>query len=196
MTKQLRRLAAFFAAAVASLALGLATAPAHASFTPVGASVTGVSTDAALTITLGGRYQLTFRCPRNELRARVNATGTSLSGDIWFANSLPTTCTENLFGTSLGVTSSGLLTLTLTSSTAGVGASGDFSLDRGFWLQMNSLACNLNIQGPQGPFTGAVTFDQATQVLTITARGIAATNCPTPVDFTATFAMAPRFTIS
>lgn len=194
MAKCIRRVSTLAAGAL--LVLALAAVPAHATLTPVNSAFTGSSRDAVFTIDYGGGLVARLRCTATSVAGRTNGTGSAVSANFFF--SLP--CSEQgVFNASLTITSMGNFTIAVSSSTAGSNASADLTLDSGFALVFNSFWCDFTFRGPQGPFTGAVTFDQATQVLTFTVRGLVQSGrgCSSSnASFTGTFTMNPRVTVS
>lgn len=185
----------------AALALALAAVPAQANLTPVNTTVAGGSSDAVFTTTIAGN-PVTLRCPRTTYTGRTDASGASLSGNFFFTlRSGGSTCVESFLRGTLTLTSRGSVTIAVTSSTAGTSASGSFALDRGFTVTFHAgWGCDFSFAGPA---TGTMTFEQSTQVMTLTVRGIAVTlsgggictGTPTGT-FSGTFAMAPRITVS
>src|ERR1044072_7620988 len=159
--------------AVAMLSvLAIAATPAHATATPVNATVSALLTDSFLST--GGQ---TIRGPRGDFTGSINGAGTALSGRLTFGRTAAATCTEDsLFRLSAVVDCRGLVTLRSTSSVAGNNMSGTYAVDAGFQCSVNvgSGTCVLTIRGPQTP-TGVWTFSQATQPLTVDARTISVT---------------------
>ncbi len=96
----------------------------------------------------------------------------------------------------------GRITIRSTSSVAGTSASGDLVLDAGF-----DVTCRdtfnlfvISVVGPQGPFVGALTFNQATQSLNVNARGLRGTENGAAITatYTATYHIStvPPLTVS
>lgn len=179
-----RRLAVVLAAFAA---LAIAAAPAGASLTAAGGSMSGSAADTTWD---GG----VIRCPTADLTATV--AGSQISARFLFT--VTGTCIYTGAWTLASVTCRGPITFTATSSVAGVRAAGTVSLDLGssctFYLAV--YGCTSVATGPQGPFIGW-TFDQASQRLTITFTGLRATGgCGIGRGLNATFAVSSRLTIS
>lgn len=184
-------------AVCASLSLAIAAGPARADLTPSGAMVSGASADLTFTTANG----ITIRCP-TDLTGTIGSPR-SISGRFFFYFSR---CSANVMGipASVTVTSAGGFTIGVTSSSAGVSASGDFNLDRGYFLTFHlGRLCDVNFPGPQGPFGGAVTFQQSTQTLTLAISGVATNlatglcrGSTTTTTISGSFRMTPRITVS
>lgn len=175
-------------------ALALA-APAQATVTPVGATVSGHATNATLTTPSG-----TVTCPTAEFTGTVTGAN-NISGRLVFSRSASATCSAFGF-VSATVTCVGTVTIAVTSSVAGTSASGTVTLDNGFECSIVLAGCSLTIRGPQGPLTGG-TFDQARQILTADVRNIRADGSGglcggrgQTASFIARYAITPRITIS
>ena len=173
--------------------LAVAAVPAHASVTPVNANISGVSTDSNLTDEGTG---LRTRCPRSDFVGRTSADGRRVSGTLTFSGDGRTTCTENVFGSSVTVVCRGNVTLTSRSSVAGVSASGDVSLDSDFECTIRAaIGAARSIRGPQTPTNCTWTFTQSTQLLTVRCATIL-TDSGGESGFAGSYRVTPRLVVS
>lgn len=190
-------------AVCALLVLAIAAATARADLTPVGASLTGTANTPPLTITeITIGTSVFVYCPRTTITARITAAR-QISGALDAVQS----CSARAFGSTVAATVSfsGLFTIPVTSSVLGTNMSGGFKMDTGSVLTVDfpGLACRYSVWTPQGPVMNAVTFQQATQVLTLAVRplitrgsgGVCGTGTPA-LTITGTFAVSPRVTIT
>ena len=170
-------------------ALAVVAAPANASLTPTGIAVTGTSNNFSLT-----RGASRIRCPRGNFSGRVNAGGSTATGDLTFSDR---TCTESGLGTSCTVIGSGNIAITVQSSVAGTSASGRSELiGTNFAISCPTVGIRSTINRARQDMGACLTFVQATQALTLT-------NCAVVDDasargsFNATYVISsPRITVS
>ena len=178
----------------------LVAAPAaQANLTPLGGRVTATSTDVNWAASPSGA---SWTCPTASFSGSISVDGRRISGRLTFSGDAGrrSTCAITSAGGSVSTVFNcpGSVTLVVSSSAAGANASGTLVLDRDFSCLVNILAmgCTATVAGPQGPLTGW-TFDQATQTLTLTIRGITASGCGVAgFNLTATFVFSPRITVS
>ena len=131
------------AGALTLAALALATTSAQASLTPGGAAISLLSVDSELTI-----GATNVRCAESPFTGTIAADGRSISGTVTYDR-----CYSGAPGTSVTLTCRGSITIRETSSSAGISASGNVSLDSNFecTLRLPSFPCTTTIRGPQGP---------------------------------------------
>lgn len=191
MSAQLRqslpiRATSALAAVIAVLAvlavLAVAAAPARASFTVTGGSVSGSATDAT--------WNAAISCPRSDLTGTVS--GSQITARLAFAGIPRVSTCRTVWGISVTIVCTGTWTLTATNSVAGISASGTITLDAGASCGFSYPPCRGSANGPQGPFAGW-TYSQATQTLTLRFRGLRGGCLDSP---SVTFAITPSLTIS
>jgi hypothetical protein len=187
-------------AALASTAIivviATSLAVAHADISPLG-TTTGHATGMPFDIS-----RLVGECSTADVAGTI-VSGRQISARLTVSGTARATCSLGTTYT-LTVTTRGSMTIGVVSSTSGVGATADVTLDRDFDMTFYFILanCSWRVAGPQGPFRGAAVFNQGTQTMTLTLPRMAATStggsCGTPVEITITtrFAMTPRFTIS
>ncbi len=146
--------------------LAVAVAPAHATVTPVGSTVSANSRDSRFSGSFGSTT-----CPTSEFTGTVSGDGTFLSGRLAFSRDSraggTTRCSDSLGGTFDDPVCRGSVTLRSTSSTRGTSLSGDVVLDRDFECSFRDpFLGDVTVRGPQ-TLRGCFTFNQGTQLLTV-----------------------------
>ena len=178
--------------------LAAAAGPAHAGLTPAGGRTSWFDFNVTYRSSTGN----TVRCPTVDFTRVIAAGGGSLSVEGFFSgNAFGGTCTTS-FGFSVQSFTI-FWTERSTASLAGVSASGDVQLDaRSTSIIPVGLGCSVTISGPQ-TFRSAWTFQQSTQTMTVSLRGIRASGSgglcggAQTIDFTTTSTLAgSRITIS
>ncbi len=183
--------------AVTAGALLAAAGPAHATFTPVNATATGLSTNSNITFENDGNR---IRCPRVEFSGRTTFDGRALSGTLAFSADPVTRvrCVATLYG-SPEITCRGNVTWRSTSSVATRSAGGTVSFDSGFECRIvlfgSPTSLDKIFRGPQSPTNTGFSFSQSSQTLTASWRTVALDGGG-ELGFEATFAFSPRLTVS